>query len=150
KADFPDYAPRANPAPLSVEAVQVQLGTGEALVLFLDTPEWKPTPEETFIWVVTKRDSRWVRIDLGTKALTERVQKLRAGLDRNARSRAAVQIGQASPAARGFLPFDLGVAHELYAALFGPVEDLIKNKQLLVVPSGPLTSLAFHALVTKK
>ncbi len=39
----------------------------EALVLFLDTPEWKPTPEETFIWVVTKTDMRWVRSELGTR-----------------------------------------------------------------------------------
>ena len=59
--DFPDYAALAEPEPLSVEEVQAQLGADEALVLFLDTPEWKPTPEETFIWVVTKTDMRWVR-----------------------------------------------------------------------------------------
>src|SRR5271166_3631703 len=35
-ADFPDYAALASPAPLSVEAVQAQLRTDEALVLFLD------------------------------------------------------------------------------------------------------------------
>ena len=56
-ADFPDYAALASPAPLSVEDVQAQLGADEALVLFLDTPEWKPTPEETFIWVVTKTEA---------------------------------------------------------------------------------------------
>ena len=55
-AEFPDYAALASPAPLTVEDVQAQLGPDEALVLFLDTPEWKPTPEETFIWVVTKSD----------------------------------------------------------------------------------------------
>jgi hypothetical protein len=53
-----------------------------------------------------------VRIDL----VTERVQKLRAGLDRSAvrlDDRGAVQLlGGASPA-RGFPPFDLAVAHEL-------------------------------------
>ena len=49
--------------------MQGLLGNREALVLFLDTPEAKPTPEETFVWVVTKADSRWVRVDLGTKAL---------------------------------------------------------------------------------
>ena len=52
--DFPDYAALASPAPVSVAEVQAQLGADEALVLFLDTPEWKPLPEETFIWVVTK------------------------------------------------------------------------------------------------
>ena len=42
------------------------------------------------------------------------------------------------------LPFDPGMAHELYEALFGQVEDLIRGKRLLIVPSGPLTSLPFH------
>ena len=80
-AKFPDYAALAQPGAAAVEEVQAQLGADEALVLFLDTPEWKPTPEETFIWVVTKTDLRWVRSDLGTAALTREVQALRCGLD---------------------------------------------------------------------
>ena len=47
--------------------------------------------------------------------------------------------------------FDLAVAHELYRVLIGPVEALIKGKRhLLVVPSGALTALPFHLLVTDK
>jgi hypothetical protein len=46
------------PRTLSVEDVQKQLGADEALVLFLDTPEANPTPEATFIWVVTRTDMR--------------------------------------------------------------------------------------------
>ena len=47
--------------------------------------------------------------------------------------------------------FDLGLAHELYGALIGPVEALIKDKRhLMVVPSGALTALPFHLLVTEK
>jgi tetratricopeptide (TPR) repeat protein len=84
KAKFPDYATLASPVPLSVEEVQSQLGAGEALILFLETPEWKPTPEETFIWAVTKTDIRWVRSDLGTAALAREVQALRCGLDETA------------------------------------------------------------------
>jgi hypothetical protein len=49
--------------------------------LFLDTPVWDPTPEETFIWVVTKTDSRWVRSELGTPSLQREVAALRCGLD---------------------------------------------------------------------
>jgi tetratricopeptide (TPR) repeat protein/CHAT domain-containing protein len=46
--------------------------------------------------------------------------------------------------------FDLGLAHELYDALLGPVEPLIKDKKhLIVVPSGALTALPFHLLVTQ-
>jgi CHAT domain len=48
-------------------------------------------------------------------------------------------------------PRDLGMAHELHAALIGPVEALVKDKRhLLVVPSGPLTALPFHLLVTER
>jgi CHAT domain-containing protein/Tfp pilus assembly protein PilF len=47
--------------------------------------------------------------------------------------------------------FDLGLAYELYEALIGPVEGLIKDKRhLIVVPSGALTALPFHLLVTEK
>ena len=50
-------------------------------MLFVDTPEWKPAPEETFIWVVTKTDARWLRSAKGKAALTSEVQALRCGLD---------------------------------------------------------------------
>jgi hypothetical protein len=33
-------------------------------------------------------------------------------------------------------PFDLGRAHELYNGLFGQIEDLIKDKRLLIRRSG--------------
>ena len=46
------------------------------------------------------------------------------------------------------LPFDHARAYRLYQALFGQVEDLIKGKQLLIVPSGALTQLPFQVLVT--
>jgi CHAT domain-containing protein len=49
------------------------------------------------------------------------------------------------------LPFNLELAHELYEKLLGPVADLLRSKQrLIVVPSGTLTSLPFHVLVTEK
>jgi hypothetical protein len=47
--------------------------------------------------------------------------------------------------------FDLGLAHELYETLLGPVEPLIRDKHhLMVVPSGALTALPFHLLVTEQ
>ena len=51
--------------------------------------------------------------------------------------------------AREPLPFDLAVAHELYDQLLKPFADLTKGKSLIIVPSGPLTSLPFHVLVTE-
>ena len=39
---------------------------------------------------------------------------------------------------------------ELYVNLFGQVANLLRGKHLLIVPSGPLTSIPFHVLVTEK
>jgi CHAT domain-containing protein/tetratricopeptide (TPR) repeat protein len=155
--DFPDYSTLASPAPVSVEEMQAQLGTDEALVLFLDTPEWKPEPEETFVWVVTKSDVRWVRSDLGTAALTHEVTALRCGLDASAwygegAKKCAEALGislDKAPGPNQPLPFDHARAHKLYAALFGEVHGLISGKHLLVVPTGPLTQVPFQVLVTK-
>ena len=154
-ANFPDYASLASPVPLSVEEVQARLSPGEALVLFLDTKDWKPTPEETFIWVVTKTNIRWVRSVLGTEALANEVQALRCGLDweewhgANTAQRCGALLGISDqPDAHGPLPFHLGRAYRLYKALFGQIEDVVLGKRLLVVPSGPLTSLPFNLLVT--
>ncbi len=153
-AKFPDYAALASLAPITVQEVQAQLGADEALVLFLDTSEWKPAPEETFIWVLTNTDVRWVRSDLGTAALTREVHALRCGLDSASwtGARCGELTGQNYTAADRDagqpLPFDHARAYQLYQALFGQAEDLIKGKELLIVPSGPLTQLPFQVLVT--
>jgi CHAT domain-containing protein/tetratricopeptide (TPR) repeat protein len=149
-AEFPDYAALASPAPLPVEEAQAQLRPDEALVLFLDTPAATPTPDETFIWVVTKTEMRWVRSDLGKAALAREVQALRCGLDSAAwegQSRCPDLTGQqtAGPSLR----FDHARSHRLYKALFDGVEDLIKARHLLLVPSGALTQLPFAVLVTE-
>jgi CHAT domain-containing protein len=45
--------------------------------------------------------------------------------------------------------FDLDRAQALYNGLFGEIEELIRDKRLLIVPSGPLTQLPFQVLVTE-
>jgi len=154
---FPTYAALANPQPLSVADVQAQLAADEALVLFLDTPALKPTPEETFIWVVTKTGSRWVRSALGSAALKREVTALRCGLDasnwtnptgkaddtadvrrRKAAQRArhiqCIRLTGGSVSNRDLPPFDAARAHALYKGLFGKVDSLIRDKRLLIVP----------------
>jgi CHAT domain-containing protein len=182
-AEFPEYAALSRPDTLTVAQVQAELHADEVLVLFLDTRQRKPTPEETFIWVITKGDMRWVKSELGTNALKERVAALRCGLDPTAWSDASswpevtdqqkrekasqiarrercLELLRREPAEEIIevgtknekivvLPFDLARAHELYKGLLGPVEDMIEGKRLLIVPSGPLTSIPFNVLVTK-
>ncbi|HSR80673.1 MAG TPA: CHAT domain-containing tetratricopeptide repeat protein, partial [Hyphomicrobiaceae bacterium] len=157
--DFPDYAALANPDPLPIAEVRGLLRQDEALVLMLDTRPLAGTPEEAFLWVVTRAAARWVRLDPGTKALTDRVATLRCGLDQSAWDgegdiRCARLLGGDYRAEQvsvdKTLPFDLARAHELYQALFGQIEDLIEGKHLLIVPSGPLTAIPFQVLITDK
>jgi len=152
---FPGYAAMASPAPLPAAEAQAALGANEALVVFLDTPALKPAPEESFVIVVTGNAIRSVRTELGTAALTREVRALRCGLDAEAWAVPGCEeltgetYTEADLKAGKPLPFDHARAHELYRALFGRVEDLIRGKQLLIVPSGPLTQLPFQVLETK-
>jgi CHAT domain-containing protein/tetratricopeptide (TPR) repeat protein len=174
REQFPEFIALPHPEPVPIVEVQAQLREDEALVMFKDFEEWANIiPEETFIWIVTKTDSRWVRSALGTKSLNQQVASLRCGLgganwvdasrwstatedDKVVRSAQIAQrehckqLTGKDPASEGWLPFDLVKAHELYRALFDEVGDLVKDKQLLLVPSGPLTRLPFQVLVTEK
>jgi CHAT domain-containing protein len=155
--EFKAYAELANPKPLTIASTQALLRSDEALVVFLDVPQFGKLPEESLAWLVTKETVRWRSIPLGTRALSDRVAALRCGLDRAAwdgewASRCSnligIDVNNKTPKDTEPLPFDVARAHELYLALFGPIEDQIKGKHLLIVPSGPLTYLPFNVLVT--
>ena len=153
---FPDYAELANPKPLSLADAQALLGEGQALVVFLDLPQYGKVPEETIVFVLTQKEARWVSIPLGTLALRERVTALRCGLDHTnwregQKSREICKkLLNTEVSEDRQPPFDAAAAHALYRDLFGGVEDLIKDKSLLIVPSGALTQLPFEALVTEE
>ena len=157
RRDFREYAAVSNPQPLTIAATQALLRPDEALVQFLGVPSWGQQHEETFAWVVSNTGFRWIRIDLGPDALAKRVQALRCGLDYDGAWRTGslcsdllkVAYTDVDNAIGKPLPFDLARANELYKALFGQIEDLIKDKQLLIVASGPLTQLPFQVLVTE-
>jgi CHAT domain-containing protein len=136
-AEFPDYAALSHPQPLTVKDIQGLLSGDEALVLFASGDK------ETYVFAMTRSAVAAKVIPLGASALSEKVAAFRRGLD----------VEALKQGAKGSKPvlFDLGLANELYAALIGPVEEVTKQaRHLLVVPSGPLTSLPFHLLVTEK
>jgi CHAT domain-containing protein len=134
--------------------VQEQLAASEALVLFFDTSAAQPFSEATFVWAVTKTDVHWARSSVGSKALIDSVAALRCGLDQAAWDRSEGNsdcrrlFGMSEPVMQ--LPFDLARSHELYRALFGSVEAFIRDKHLLIVPSGALSVLPFQVLVTSQ
>jgi CHAT domain-containing protein/Tfp pilus assembly protein PilF len=133
--EFPDYAALSNPLPLKTKEIQALLSGDEALVLYA------LADKESFVVALTREASDWQRIPLGADAITSRVAAFRRGLD----------VEQASDASGKSHLFDLALANDLYAALLGPVEALTKGRRgLLVAPSGALTALPFHLLVTEK
>jgi tetratricopeptide (TPR) repeat protein/CHAT domain-containing protein len=161
KEKFPDYASFATPKPLSIAEVQTLLNADEALLLFLDVKQLAGLPEQTLVWALTRKTATWHRTPMGTRALADSVQALRCGLDEAVWNDAASaeqclavlqkpreEIEGDGQGSR-LLPFDLERAHGLYQALLGPLERVIRGKQLIIVPSGALLSLPFNVLVTE-
>jgi CHAT domain-containing protein len=135
--EFPDYAALATPKPLQADDLQKLLGADEALVF------WLTGGRQSYVFAVTREAFEWKTLPLGSKALADKVAAFRRGLDVEA-------LGRAIEARSKPELFDLAVAHDLYVALIGPVEALLKDKpHLLLVPSGALTALPFHMLVTE-
>ena len=146
---FPEYASLANPEPLSIADTQALLNADEGLFLMAFGDE------QGFAWAVTREGMQWQSIPIGANALAEKVQTLRCGLDASnwsdaARRERCIQLTGRTVSDKDPLPFDLAKAHELYAALLGPFENLFRGKRLLIVPSGPLTTLPFDVLVTER
>ena len=154
---FPEYSSLVSARPITVAEVQKDyLIEDEVLVFFLHVAELRGVPEATLVWVITKNDVKWSRVEWGVTTLADGVTALRCGLDASAwrvedgaRCRNILRLDK-SPGDNEPLPFSAGIAHELYEALFGQVRDLIKDKHLLIVPSGPLTKLPLHVLVTQE
>jgi tetratricopeptide (TPR) repeat protein/CHAT domain-containing protein len=150
-AEFPRFSELAFPSALSIEEVRELLRPQEALLFVI------VTRQRTVVWLVTKSESRWVRFNLSMRGLAQKVQILRCGLDDSEwdgierPARCAKLLGVARrPDDSEPLPFSFATANELYKALLAPFKKNIKDKRLLIVPSGPLTSLPFHVLVTEE
>jgi CHAT domain-containing protein/tetratricopeptide (TPR) repeat protein len=136
---FPQYVALADPKPLSVAEVRALLRDDETLIAML------VGASTSFVWAVTRERTAWAEIAAGSKTLAEHVTALRAGLDPLAQQDAA---GSATGRAGVVQGFDLSRAHELYRLVLGPVAELINSKHhLIVVPTGPLTSLPLQVLV---
>jgi CHAT domain-containing protein len=172
--EFPEYSSLSRPQPVSIAHTQAHLKADEALVLLTTTPRigQPPMPQlpiampealtegdfppETFVWVVTKTDARWVKADLGELNIAREIFTLRCGLDTaywtpgsTLRQRCEAVLRVPKPV-HGYPPFHIYKAFSLYRALFGDVEDLIAGKHLLIAPSGPFTALPFQVLVTNE
>jgi CHAT domain-containing protein/tetratricopeptide (TPR) repeat protein len=156
KSAAPRYAALSNPTPLNLEATRSLLHDNEAVVLILSASSKRLEPAGTFVWIITKTESRWARSELDTAELAREVSALRCGLDRaawygkGARTCAdRLGIGLANaPKGGDPLPYSLLRAHKLYERLFAGVTDLLTGRHLLFVPTGALTQLPLQVLIT--
>jgi CHAT domain-containing protein/tetratricopeptide (TPR) repeat protein len=152
QAKFPRFGDLAKPVPLKVEELRGLLRPNEAALQYV------VAPEAVHLWLVTSKHAGWVRIPVGADALRDRVSALRCGLDRaewtgDGRKRCLSLLKMPAETRlrpRDALPFSIDRAQALHDLLLGPVAEAIAGKDLLIVASGPLTSLPFHALVTGK
>jgi CHAT domain-containing protein/tetratricopeptide (TPR) repeat protein len=75
--EFPEYGAFSSPAPVSVKTVQSLLGPDEALIFILDTGKLSKTPEEIFIWAVTKNKVRWARSEFKGPHIVGKIKRVR-------------------------------------------------------------------------
>jgi CHAT domain-containing protein len=124
---FPDYVSLSTPKPLSTLALRERLGVAEGIVSFI------VGREASFVQLV-RRDGIWIaRIPQGSEAIAESVAALRSAVDTQ------------NSALRDF---DMTLSHRLYHTLLGGVQDKLSDlKHLVVIPSGPLSSLPFSVLI---
>lgn len=153
----PDYASMVrSDSTLDVTDTQRLLADNEALVFFATGDA------ETHVFVLTRQSFQWKVIPIGANELSTQVSALRCGLDYEgawfdnegawAGDRCNHLLDVAYSAENHEtkpLPFDVHRANQLYTELFGEIESVIGDKELLIVPTGSLTQLPFHVLVTQ-
>lgn len=145
---FPEFSAIASPQPVPLADIRRALRPTEALYTIT------ATRYGSFAWLITPQTDRWVRIGRDSGQITDDVAVLRCGLDAAGWDEGGpcpkmtkAAFGEADIAAGKSPPFDLARAHALYRDLIAPVEDLIRGRELIVVPTGALTQLPFHVLV---
>jgi CHAT domain-containing protein/Tfp pilus assembly protein PilF len=133
--EFPDYSALSSPLPITAREIQSLLASDEAMVLFA------VTEKESFAFAITREGFDWKPLPIGSEALSQKIAAFRRGLDIAGLTEASGKSGL----------FDLALANELYTDLLAPIEPLVRDKRsLLIAPSGALTALPFHLLVTEK
>lgn len=140
---FPDYPEFISPLPLSIPQVRSALEPEEGLLLLF------PSGQDLHIFAVGPESSAWHRIKNGVAPAAARVVHLRCQVDPAACDEPAGSEGSAGPEGAGRPPYDLKVAHALYADLLAPVEaPLRQTKVLHVVTAGFFGSLPLAMLVS--
>jgi hypothetical protein len=107
------------PLPSDIERAGLPQGLGVlAIDLSLLLVFFLTGDKESYVFALTREGFDRRTIGIGAENLSEKVAALRTGLDLD-----KLQKSGTKP-----VLFDLALAHELYVALIGPVEALVKDK----------------------
>lgn len=155
--DRPKYLRIAAPSSVAIESLQKLLHADETLVLPLFVPASGSEPALAYVWSVRQDGLNWNRIEDTGETVEQTIAALRCGLD-----------SSSWKADRGFgcsafglrytdndrlhhrpLPFDTQRAFRLFDRLFGPLSNDLLGRDIILVPSGPLSSLPLQVLVTQ-
>jgi CHAT domain-containing protein/Tfp pilus assembly protein PilF len=128
RREHPHYAAMSNPAILEPQRIQELLDDRTALL------EYAVGSESSYLFVVTRDRLEGYRLPAAGE-LAEQVEVFREALEKGGR--------------RQFSRYT-DSAHQLYQALLGPAEEILRDKpRLIVSPDGPLLLLSFEALLTR-
>lgn len=126
---FPRFGELSEPELPTLDAVRARLKEHDGLVSFLIGHD------RSFVELVRRDGVVIAPVPEGAADLQASVLRLRKGLQVEGRS-----VNE----------FDLETAHQLYIDLFGGIQqELATVDRLVVIPSGPLSSLPFGVLVTR-
>ena len=147
---FPEYASLANPEPLSIADTQALLKADEALIL-----GGVRRRARVCLGGNARGRAMAFNTDRGERLGRRRCRRSAAGwIHRTGRTRHDGSVASSLQAERyRTVTRCLSISPRptsLYATLLGPFESLLRGKRLLIVPSGPLTTLPFEVLVTER
>jgi CHAT domain-containing protein/Tfp pilus assembly protein PilF len=135
ETEYPEFSKLIRAKPIPADEVRQLLRPDEALV------SWVIGTRSLYVFAHTREHSVWREVPIGQGEIEAKVASFRRGLD--------VGALEESARADGTGLFSLKVAYELYLTLLGDVEELIRDKRhLIVVPSGALTAVPMHLLVS--
>jgi CHAT domain-containing protein len=127
---YPSFASLVEVEHVEIAEVRRLLHDDEALILY------EVTEDATYSWVVTNNDAHFLFLRVPAKRIDALALRIRNSLSTE------------NPLTT---PFDAESAYSLYREILKPLRPYIENtKNLIIVPSGSLSSLPFNILLTSK
>jgi CHAT domain-containing protein len=142
--EVPEFAQLTSGAPVRLQQVQAVLRPDELLLLVVTTPFGTQT------MAVSATEIRSGVSGWGLARMRRAVDRLRWDLGASAVPEPSNTYSRWLDQSDGGRAFARSLAHDIYRETIGPVEAMLEGKnRLIVISSGPLTTLPFSVLVRR-